>query len=324
MQIGRAKRAIEPAAVPLVPAPPLSLPLMASPSLQSSGLADHLPSLMGPLVMSRTLPSPHILLFDSGLGGLTVFREIAKARPDAQFIYAADDAVFPYGKIEESTLIARVLEVMGGLIETHQPDLVVVACNTASTIVLPALRQHFDLPFVGTVPAIKPAAALTLSGRVAVLGTPGTVQRDYTRALIDTYAAEVVVTLVGATGLAKLAEARLKGESIADEAVLAEIAPCFVDRDGRRTDVVTLACTHYPLLLDVFHRVAPWPVTWLDPAPAIARRTADLIGPCRPGEPGEALAVFTSGSGVTEDLRTALGGLGLSRLVVEAMPLALH
>lgn len=268
--------------------------------------------------------APTVLVFDSGLGGLTVFSELRTALAGARFVYAADDAAFPYGGLPEERLTERVVAVIDRLIDLHHPDIVVIACNTASTLVLPALRQRFAIPFVGTVPAIKPAAALTLSGRVAVLGTPGTVQRDYTRALIDTYAAEVVVTLVGATGLAKLAEARLKGESIADEAVLAEIAPCFVDRDGRRTDVVTLACTHYPLLLDVFHRVAPWPVTWLDPAPAIARRTADLIGPCRPGEPGEALAVFTSGSGVTEDLRTALGGLGLSRLVVEAMPLALH
>ncbi len=310
MQFGRAKHAIEPAAVPLVPAPPLSLPLMASPSLQSSGLADHLPSLMGPLVMSRTLPSPHILVFDSGLGGLTVFREIAKVRPDAQFIYAADDAVFPYGKIEESALIARVLEVMGGLIETHQPDLVVVACNTASTIVLPALRQHFDLPFVGTVPAIKPACAASKSRRVTVLGTEATVKREYTHALIRQYGAGCAVDLVGSARLAAFAEAELAGTPASDAEIAAELAPCFVEADGRRTDTIVLACTHYPLLTARFQALAPWPVRFLDPAPAIARRVVNLLGPATGmPESGSLTTIFTSGREAPAQLTAAMPGL---------------
>jgi glutamate racemase len=310
MQIGREKRGIEPAAVPLVPALPLSLPLMASPSVQSAGIADHLPSLMGPLVMSRALPSPNILVFDSGLGGLTVFREIAKARPDAQFVYAADDAVFPYGKIEESTLIARVLEVMGGLIEAHQPDLVVVACNTASTIVLPALRQHFDLPFVGTVPAIKPACAASKSKRVTVLGTEATVKREYTRALIRQYGAGCDVDLVGSARLAAFAEAEIAGVPVADADIATELAPCFVGADGRRTDTIVLACTHYPLLMARFEKLAPWPVRFLDPAPAIARRVVNLLGPAT-GSPdeGSLTAIFTSGREAPAQLAAAMPGL---------------
>src|SRR5919205_443666 len=152
-------------------------------------------------------PVPTILVFDSGLGGLTVFAEVARARPDARFVYAADDAGFPYGRLDEDTLVARVLAVMERLVARHAPDLVVVACNTASTLLLPHLRQRFDMPFVGTVPAIKPAAGLSKSKRVSILGTPGTVARDYTRDLIHTYAGDCRVTLVGAKRLAALAEA---------------------------------------------------------------------------------------------------------------------
>jgi glutamate racemase len=266
-------------------------------------------------------PRPTILVFDSGLGGLTVLREVVAARGDAHFIYVADDAFFPYGHHSEDAIIARVVPLIGELIGQHAPDLVVIACNTASTLVLPALRSRFSIPFVGTVPAIKPAVALTKTGRVAILATPGTVKRDYTRQLIQSFANGIEVELVGATGLAALCEAHLKGYPVADEAILEEIGPCFVDRDGRRTDVVVLACTHYPLLLEAMRRLAPWPVTWLDPAPAIARRAADLAGPIPPKTiVADATAVFTSGTGITDDLRQALAARGLSTLAIEAMP----
>ena len=167
---------------------------------------------------------------------------------------------------------------MGELIAAHRPDLVVIACNTASTLVLPQLRARFAVPFVGTVPAIKPACAASVTRRVSVLGTQATVSREYTRALIRDFANGADVTLVGSANLARLAEAELRGEPVDDAAVAREIAPCFVDEDGRRTDTVVLACTHYPLLLERLARLAPWPVTFIDPAPAIARRVVDLIG----------------------------------------------
>src|SRR5262249_21380224 len=148
-----------------------------------------------------------ILVFDSGLGGLTVFREVAAARPDAHYIYAADDAFFPYGDHGESELIARVLEVVDALITSHHPDLVVIACNTASTLVLPELRKRFSCPFVGTVPAIKPACANSKSKLISVLGTEATVSREYTRALIREFSQGCEVTLAGSRRLAVLAEA---------------------------------------------------------------------------------------------------------------------
>jgi glutamate racemase len=240
-----------------------------------------------------------ILVFDSGLGGLTVYREVAAARPDADFLYVADDAAFPYGRLEAAVLVARVVELMAGLIAAHRPDLVVIACNTASTLVLPALRQKFSVPFVGTVPAIKPACAASATKRVSVLGTEATVAREYTRALIRDYAQDCRVTLVGSKKLAAYAEAELAGAPVADASLRAEIVPCFRD-DGERTDTIVLACTHYPLLIDRLRRLAPWPVRFFDPAPAIARRVVDLLGPAAatpvpPARRGTARAIFTSG-----------------------------
>src|ERR1700712_4588686 len=225
--------------------------------------------------------APRILLFDSGLGGLTVLREIAAARPDAHYVYVADDAFFPYGHHGEDEIIARVVPLIGELIAAHAPDLVVVACNTASTLVMSHLRAAYTVPFVGTVPAIKPACALSRSKRVSVLGAKGTVKREYTQALIRDFAQGCKVTLVGAADLPALAEAALNGGGVGDEAIVAEIAPCFVtdcDDDSVRTDTVVLACTHFPLLLDRWGALAPGPVDWIAPAPAIARRVADLLG----------------------------------------------
>jgi glutamate racemase len=256
---------------------------------------------------------PTILVFDSGLGGLTVYREAVKARPDANFVYAADDAFFPYGAHGEAELVARILAVFDRLIAQQRPDLVVIACNTASTIALPQLRARFATPFVGTVPAIKPACAGSTSRMVSVLGTEATVRREYTRALIRDFAQGCDVALVGSPRLAPLAEAQLKGEPPADAEIAAEIAPCFVESAGRRTDTVVLACTHFPLLLDRLVRLAPWPVNWLDPAPAIARRLLDLLGPAVPGATASpARLIFTSGQPPAPGLRAALTDFGLA------------
>jgi glutamate racemase len=214
---------------------------------------------------------------------------------------------------------------MERLVARHAPDLVVVACNTASTLLLPHLRRRFGMPFVGTVPAIKPAAGLSKSKRISILGTPGTVARDYTRDLIQTYAADCQVTLVGARRLAGLAEAELGGTPASDAEIRAEIEPCFVSDGAGRTDVVVLACTHYPLLLPRLRRLAPWPVMWIDPAPAIARRMLQLMGEVcadSAAAQGGSVAVFTGGEAVNTCLRAALAERGLPMVLVEAMPLA--
>ncbi len=243
-----------------------------------------------------------ILVFDSGIGGLTVLRELRVLLPQKRILYAVDDAGFPYGDWQEEALIERMEKLISGLIDRYRPEMVVIACNTASTLILPVLRKRFDIPFVGTVPAIKPAASRTSSGQISVLATPGTVERVYTRNLIGEFASRVNVRLVGATRLAAMAEAYMLRQPI-DEAMIArEIKDCFVDRLGARTDIVVLACTHYPFLVNVFRRLAPWPVDWLDPAEAIARRALDLAGKLPSGEEEESkeamaddFAVFTAG-----------------------------
>lgn len=255
---------------------------------------------------------PTIVIFDSGLGGLTVFREVVKGRPDASYVYVADDAFFPYGRHSEDELVGRVVPLMADLIAVHAPTLVVIACNTASTLVLPHLRARFAVPFVGTVPAIKPACLASRSRLVSVLGTEGTVQREYTRGLIRDFGQGCDVTLVGSANLAATAEAALRNEAIDDGIIRQEIAPCFVTDGGRRTDTIVLACTHYPLLLDRLTRLAPWRVEWVDPASAIARRVTDLVGrPAADARGGAARIAFTSGNEPPTALTAALAQFGL-------------
>jgi glutamate racemase len=229
---------------------------------------------------------------------LSVLRETVAARPDAHYVYVADDAFFPYGHHTEEQLIARIVPLVGELITAHGPDLIVIACNTASTLVMSHLRAAYTLPFVGTVPAIKPACAQSKTKRVSVLGTRGTVQREYTRALIRDFAQGCEVTLVGSPELAALAERALSGETVDDRDIAGEIAACFVgdaNDAAARTDTIVLACTHYPLLLDRFKKLAPWLVDWIDPAPAIARRVSDLLGPPgREADQAGAEMIFTS------------------------------
>lgn len=240
-----------------------------------------------------------ILVFDSGIGGLTVLREARVLMPERGFIYVADDAAFPYGSWEEGALQQRILSLFEKLLGDHQPEICVIACNTAFTLAGAALREKFPhMTFVGTVPAIKPAAERTRTGLVSVLATPGTVKRAYTRDLIQSFATQCHVRLVGSENLARMAESYIRGEAMSDDEVLAEIAPCFVEKDGEKTDIVVLACTHYPFMANLFRRLAPWPVDWLDPAEAIARqarRKAPLIEGAEHPE-GFDFAVFTSGN----------------------------
>lgn len=234
--------------------------------------------------------TPRLLVFDSGLGGLTVLRALRQAVPEAAMRYIADDVYFPYGELSDDALIARVRHVIGEEIGSAPPDAVVIACNTASTVALAHLRAAYALPFIGTVPAVKPAARLSRSCMVSVLGTQATVRRDYTRDLIAKHGEGCAYTLIGSSRLAEFAETLASGGAVPDADIAREIAPCFIEDGERRTDVVVLGCTHYPLLMNWLDKLAPWPVTWLDPAPAIARRTANVLA-----ELGFAVGVGASG-----------------------------
>ncbi|TPP11299.1 glutamate racemase [Rhizobium glycinendophyticum] len=265
-----------------------------------------------------------ILVFDSGIGGLTVLREARLLMPERGFIYVADDAGFPYGGWEEGPLKTRIITLFEGLLKRYEPEAVIVACNTAFTLAGAELREAFPaMRFIGTVPAIKPAAERTRSGLVSVLATPGTVKRAYTRDLIQSFASQCHMRLVGSENLARMAEAYIRGDILDDAAVLAEITPCFVEKDGARTDIVVLACTHYPFLANVFRRLAPWPVDWLDPAEAIARQARRLVPLAEGAEhpDGFDFAVFTSGR---QDFSTRrlMQGMGLTVSDGPAMALA--
>ncbi|MDA4848233.1 glutamate racemase [Hoeflea poritis] len=253
-----------------------------------------------------------VLLFDSGIGGLTVLREARVLMPERRFVYVADDDGFPYGVWGEGDLTDRIVNLFGTLLSEHQPQLCVIACNTASTLVLEALRAAYpDMPFVGTVPAIKPAAERTRSGLVSVLATPGTVRRAYTRDLIQSFAAQCHVRLVGSEYLAGLAEAYIRGDPVKQDLIHAEIEPCFVEQEARKTDIVVLACTHYPFLANQFRRLAPWPVDWLDPAEAIAKRAHSLLAPQHVVSDEPDVAVFTSDE-PDFAVRRLLNGFGLT------------
>lgn len=257
-----------------------------------------------------------VLVFDSGVGGLTVLREARVLIPDRRFVYVADDAAFPYGPWPEDTLRSHIVGLFGQLIREHDPEVAVIACNTASTLVLGDLRSAFpNTPFVGTVPAIKPAAERTRSGLVSVLATPGTVKRQYTRDLIGEWASRVHVRLVGSEKLATLAETYMRDGFVDEDAVRREIEPCFIEQDGERTDIVVLACTHYPFLVNRMRKTAPWPVDWVDPAEAIARRTLSLLKPAAEkveiSSIGADRAVFTSGQ-PNAAARRLMHGFGLS------------
>lgn len=219
-----------------------------------------------------------ILVFDSGFGGLSVLLALFRTMPAADYFYLADDARFPYGELSEEELTDGLVSLLGNACHEHKPDLVVVACNTASTVALTPLRAALGLPVVGIVPGIKPAAAATQTGLISVLATPGTMKRSLTHELIEDFAQECEVNLVPCPSLAEMAE-RFVLEGVWDSHALAEeVGHAFQTKDGRQSDVVVLGCTHYPLIQSALDRVAPWPVLWIDPAPAVARRVMLLLG----------------------------------------------
>lgn len=239
-------------------------------------------------------PDAPILFFDSGLGGLTVLGPTRALLPTAPIVYAADYAGLPYGQKSETELAARVPALLGRLVERYQPRLAVIACNTASTIALAHVRAALDLPIVGTVPAIKPAAALSKTGIIGVLGTEATVRQPYVDDLSARFAAGKTVLRHGSPGLVTGAEAKLRGEPV-DPAVIARAIAGLRDQaGGDAIDVIVLACTHFPLLADELQAAAGPAVTLIDGADGIARRIAALTqGQPWPAFPSPGVAVFT-------------------------------
>lgn len=223
----------------------------------------------------RTRDRP-LLLFDSGVGGLSVLAPTRALLPRAPIVYAADTAGFPYGEKSDGDLAARIPALLGRLVERYRPRLAVIACNTASTIALAAIRTALDLPVVGTVPAIKPAAELSRTRTIGVLGTAATVRQRYVDDLAARFAADCVVIRHGAPDLVLLAEDKLAGRAVDAARVAVALDGLFEQPGGARIDVVVNACTHFPLLAEELAAAAPAGVRFVDGGPGIARRIAVL------------------------------------------------
>jgi len=256
-----------------------------------------------------------LLIFDSGIGGLSVLDPIRRLLPRAPIVYAADSAGFPYGTKSAAEIAARVPALLGRLAERYDPSLIVIACNTASTIALDAVRAALDLPIVGTVPAIKPAAALSKSRTIGVLGTDATIVQPYVDRLAAEFASDCTIIRHGSAELVELAEARLRGET-EDAAAYARILDGLLSRPGGdRIDTIVLACTHFPLVRDLLAAAAPRPLTFVDGNEGIARRTAWLARDISWSDsPGHGLAVFTGPAARAEAYRAGLAGYGLIRM----------
>jgi glutamate racemase len=257
-----------------------------------------------------------ILFFDSGVGGLSVVARARELLPTAAFVYAADTAGFPYGTKTEAEIAARVPALLGRLVERYRPRLVVIACNTASTIALTVVRNALDVPVVGTVPAIKPAAEASVTRVIGVLGTDATVRQPYVDRLSAEFASDCTVVRHGSAALVALAEAKLRGEEVDITDVRAAIAGLFGGPHGSSIDTVVLACTHFPLLADELAAAVPHPVSFVDGGPGIARRIAHLTAEqdwpdvAQPG-----VAVVTRLDDTARALAPAFAARGFAELV---------
>jgi len=258
-------------------------------------------------------PASPLLIFDSGVGGLSVLAPTRALLPNAPIVYAADNAAFPYGTRSEAEIAARVPALLGRLVERYRPRLAVIACNTASTIALDHVRAALDIPVVGTVPAIKPAAELSKSRVIGVLGTEATVRQPYVDDLAARFAADCTLIRHGSPELVVLAEAKLAGEHIDPSAVAAAVRPMLDADRGDEIDVVVLACTHFPLLAEELAEALPG-VTLVDGGPGIARRIAWLTkDQSWPPVPSPDIAVFT-GSPPSDSLQRSLTRFGLGQV----------
>ncbi|TMM50509.1 glutamate racemase [Qipengyuania marisflavi] len=253
-------------------------------------------------------------MFDSGVGGLTGLAELRRLLPHAPVIYAADMAGLPYGAKSEAEVAARVAGLLGRMAERYRPRLITIACNTASTIALGMVREVLETPIVGTVPAIKPAAALTRTGTFAVLGTQATVRQGYVDRLEAEFAGGKRMLRHGAGGLVTLAEAKLRGEAVSVAAVRAELAGLLAQDGAGDIDTLVLACTHFPLLEAELREAFGRDITLVDGAAGIARRIVDLTSDQQFTRTGPDYAITTGSLSDFQTLAPAFAAQGISDL----------
>lgn len=213
-----------------------------------------------------------VLVFDSGVGGLSVYQDIRCAFPELDFVYACDNAAYPYGELDPQLLIKRVNLIVDMLVKQHQVDAVVIACNTASTLVLPSLRSFLTIPVIGVVPAIKPACQVA-NIAVGLIATPATVKRDYTDKLINEFSHGVAVYKLGSSQLVHMAEAKLRGEAV-NLQELEQIVSPFMNK----IDAAVLGCTHFPLIREELDYVFNGKVQLIDSGKAVAKQVGRVLG----------------------------------------------
>ncbi|MFT3966974.1 MAG: glutamate racemase [Sphingobium sp.] len=260
-------------------------------------------------------PDAPVLFFDSGVGGLSILAPARALMPHMPVVYAADRAGYPYGTKSEAELMARVPALLGRLVERYRPRMAVIACNTASTIALADVRAALDVPVVGTVPAIKPAALESRSRVIGVLGTSATVRQPYVDRLAKEHGADCIVLRHGSAALVDLAEAKLRGEPLDHGIARDALAGLTDQKGGDRMDIVVLACTHFPLVEAELRAGAPRPLRFLHGGDGIARRIQYLNGDMPwPDTTPPGVAVFTRRDPDVEALAPALKGFGLERI----------
>ena len=251
-----------------------------------------------------------VLVFDSGVGGLTIAAELRKAAPAWTVDYAADSGFFPYGVKSDDELRARLPDLCAALVAIARPDVLVIACNTVSTLSLGDIRARVSVPVVGTVPAIKPAADLTQTGVIGVLATPGTVRRAYLDDLEARFAVGKTVIRRGSAGLVDIAERAVRGQPVDEEAVLYAVRPMFDPPDGPKIDVVVLACTHFPLIRDAIAAACPPGVILIDTGEAVARQALRVAPTTSQAQLWPAIAYVTGGIANQQALTSAFARFG--------------
>jgi len=261
-------------------------------------------------------PAAPILLFDSGVGGLSVLAELRKVLPQAPVIYAADLAGLPYGEKSEAEIAARVCGLLGRMAERFQPRLICIACNTASTIALSMVRDVLEVPIVGTVPAIKPAAQMTRSGVIGLLGTAATIRQGYVDRLEAEFASDKRLLRFAAPQLVAAAEAKLRGEPCDPQVFQRAAEGLRSQPGGDRIDTVVLACTHFPLVAEELGAAFGPDVQFIDGAAGIARRIAHLLEGQAFTRTASDLALFTGDGSTIAGLRPALERYGLGRVAL--------
>ena len=223
------------------------------------------------------MSAKRVLIFDSGVGGLSVYEQIAKKNPNIEYRYLFDNAYFPYGELPREKLIARITQLLTGFTQQYPTDLIVIACNSASTIALDDLRHHFTIPIVGVVPAIKPATLITKNNVIGLLATPGTIERAYTNTLIAEFAVGKKVLRIGSTKLVTLAEDKLMGKKVDQEEFAKILAPWSSLKQDETPDTLILGCTHFPLLKDEIAACFTTKIQLIDSGEAIALRVQQLL-----------------------------------------------